>query len=146
MSGFVCPNCKCETTLFSATSGGAQKMCEEFKCKLLSKIPLDPKIQSLIDKGESIFESEEESPVVTEYKKIQNELESLFKAWWYGYVIIQRTSPALCLRGSCRFHGWNELVEIRWWIFRWAFDILHRIFSIHFLIPDIISIFPYTTA
>jgi len=32
MSGFVCPNCKCEAELFNASSGGAQKMCDEFKC------------------------------------------------------------------------------------------------------------------
>ena len=63
MSGFVCPNCKCQAELFFASSGGAKKMCEEFKCKLWSyidplicKIPLDPKIQVLIDKGLSIFE------------------------------------------------------------------------------------------
>jgi len=28
MSGYVCPNCKCESSLFNATSGGAKKMCE----------------------------------------------------------------------------------------------------------------------
>jgi Mrp family chromosome partitioning ATPase len=32
MSGFVCPNCKCQAELFNASSGGAQKMCNEFKC------------------------------------------------------------------------------------------------------------------
>ena len=32
MSGFVCPNCKCEAELFNASSGGAQKMCDDFKC------------------------------------------------------------------------------------------------------------------
>ena len=35
MSGFVCPNCKCEAELFNASSGGATKMCEEFKCNIL---------------------------------------------------------------------------------------------------------------
>lgn len=60
MSGFVCPHCKCESQLFSATSGGAEKMCAEYECKLLSKIPLDPKVQKKIDKGCSIFEKEEE--------------------------------------------------------------------------------------
>lgn len=55
MSGFVCPNCKCQGQLFNPTSGGAQKMCEDFKCKLLCKIPLDPKVQALIDQGKSIF-------------------------------------------------------------------------------------------
>jgi Mrp family chromosome partitioning ATPase len=44
MSGFVCPNCKCQADLFSASSGGATKMCEEFKCKyLLKKVLLSAK-------------------------------------------------------------------------------------------------------
>jgi Mrp family chromosome partitioning ATPase len=51
MSGFVCPSCKCESQLFNPTSGGAKKMCEDFQCPLLAKIPLDPKIQVLLDKG-----------------------------------------------------------------------------------------------
>ena len=34
MSGFVCPNCECQTPLFNPSSGGAAKMCEEFKCKI----------------------------------------------------------------------------------------------------------------
>lgn len=58
MSGFVCPNCKCESALFTATSGGAKKMCEDFNCKLLAKIPLDPKLQALLDKGQSILDSD----------------------------------------------------------------------------------------
>ena len=32
MSGFVCPHCKCEASLFNPSSGGAAKMCEDFKC------------------------------------------------------------------------------------------------------------------
>lgn len=28
MSGFICPNCKCQAELFVASSGGAKKMCE----------------------------------------------------------------------------------------------------------------------
>jgi Mrp family chromosome partitioning ATPase len=27
MSGFICPNCKCQGELFNASSGGATKMC-----------------------------------------------------------------------------------------------------------------------
>lgn len=27
MSGFVCPNCKCESMIFPANTGGADKMC-----------------------------------------------------------------------------------------------------------------------
>jgi len=29
MSGFVCPNCACQTQIFPPVSGGAQKMCED---------------------------------------------------------------------------------------------------------------------
>jgi Mrp family chromosome partitioning ATPase len=32
MSGFVCPSCKCQAEIFKPTSGGASKMCEDFKC------------------------------------------------------------------------------------------------------------------
>lgn len=82
MSGFVCPNCKCEAALFNATSGGAAKMCVDFECKLLAKIPLDPKIQALLDRGESIFETDEEfqsqSVVIQEYKKLAEYLSSGF--------------------------------------------------------------------
>lgn len=39
-------------------------MCEDFKCKLLCKIPLDPKVQALIDQGKSIFTETNDSPVV----------------------------------------------------------------------------------
>lgn len=46
--------------LFNATSGGAKKMCEDFKCDLIAKIPLDPKVQALLDQGKSIFDMEEE--------------------------------------------------------------------------------------
>ena len=74
MSGFVCPKCKVyqvlchkllnliETTLarfikiiylfqnesqiFPATTGGAQKMCQELNIPLLGKLPLDPRIGS----------------------------------------------------------------------------------------------------
>ena len=33
MSGFVCPNCKCESQIFAPTSGGARKMCEDYKSR-----------------------------------------------------------------------------------------------------------------
>jgi len=42
MSGFICPNCKCESLIFPPTSGGALAMCEEYQTELLGKIPLDP--------------------------------------------------------------------------------------------------------
>jgi len=29
MSGFVCPNCKCESQIFPPVSGGAEKLCKD---------------------------------------------------------------------------------------------------------------------
>jgi ATP-binding protein involved in chromosome partitioning len=49
MSGFVCPNCKCESVLFKKSSGGAEKMCLEFGCSVVARIPFEPKIQEMID-------------------------------------------------------------------------------------------------
>ena len=31
MSGFVCPHCKCQSQIFAPSSGGASKMCEDYK-------------------------------------------------------------------------------------------------------------------
>ena len=42
MSGFVCPGCSKESQIFAPVSGGAGKMCEDFKVPLLSRIPLEP--------------------------------------------------------------------------------------------------------
>jgi Mrp family chromosome partitioning ATPase len=35
MSGFVCPNCACESQIFEASTGGAAKMCAD-----MGNIPL----------------------------------------------------------------------------------------------------------
>jgi len=52
MAGFVCPNCKGESTIFPATSGGAAKMAVEMGVPYLGKIPLDPRIaQVFFDLG-----------------------------------------------------------------------------------------------
>lgn len=52
MSGFSCPNCKCNYDIFAPSTGGAKNMCEEFKIELLSKIPIDPELLQACDKGE----------------------------------------------------------------------------------------------
>lgn len=51
MSGFTCPNCKCDFEIFKPSTGGASKMCEEFKIKLLTKVPIDPELLQACDKG-----------------------------------------------------------------------------------------------
>jgi Mrp family chromosome partitioning ATPase len=51
MSGFTCPNCACTTEIFSPNTGGASKMCQEFKVDLITKIPIDPELLQATDKG-----------------------------------------------------------------------------------------------
>lgn len=51
MSGFSCPNCNYQCQIFTPTTGGADKMCEEFKVDLLSKIPIDPELLQASDSG-----------------------------------------------------------------------------------------------
>ncbi len=70
MSGFVCPHCKCESAIFEATSGGAKKMCEDFKLDLIGKIPLDPLVVKSCDKGEYIGEKMKETKVFEAYEGI----------------------------------------------------------------------------
>ena len=51
MSYFKCPHCEKETKIFSATTGGAEKLCEDYKIKLLGALPLDQKIMLSSEKG-----------------------------------------------------------------------------------------------
>jgi Mrp family chromosome partitioning ATPase len=44
MSGFVCPNCACQSEIFPPVTGGAAKMCEDLKIPLLGRVPLEPKL------------------------------------------------------------------------------------------------------
>jgi Mrp family chromosome partitioning ATPase len=44
MSGFVCPNCKCQSDIFPPVTGGAAKMCQDMDVPLLAQIPLEPKL------------------------------------------------------------------------------------------------------
>lgn len=44
MSGFVCGNCSTHSVIFPATSGGAEKLCQDTGILLLDKVPLDPRV------------------------------------------------------------------------------------------------------
>lgn len=56
MSGFVCPNCDCKSEIFAPVTGGASKMCEDYKIDLLGKIPLEPKVLMSTEKGKCILD------------------------------------------------------------------------------------------
>lgn len=62
MSGFVCPNCKGESQIFKATTGGGRALCEELGIKFLGSVPLDPRIGKCADFGESFLDTYPESP------------------------------------------------------------------------------------
>ena len=52
-------------------------MCEDFNCKLLCKIPLDPKMQSLLDQGKPAFEGNVESPACKEYLRLKDTVKAI---------------------------------------------------------------------
>lgn len=70
MSMFVCPHCQCESAIFAATSGGATKMCSDYKLNLLAQIPLDPIIVKNCDSGVYVGDNHKESKVMKEYEKL----------------------------------------------------------------------------
>lgn len=57
MSGFVCPNCKGESTIFKPTTGGANALAEELNIPLLGCVPLDPLIGKSCDDGDNFLET-----------------------------------------------------------------------------------------
>ncbi|RMZ77702.1 hypothetical protein DV738_g4245, partial [Chaetothyriales sp. CBS 135597] len=62
MSGFVCPNCKHESQIFKATTGGGARLCKDMGIRYLGSVPLDPRIGMACDYGESFMESFPDSP------------------------------------------------------------------------------------
>lgn len=62
MSGFVCPSCTHKTQVFKATTGGAKRLAKENGIRYLGSVPLDPRIGTACDYGESFFEHFPDSP------------------------------------------------------------------------------------
>eukprot|EP00727_Mastigamoeba_balamuthi_P001460 m51a1_g11310 putative Nbp35 (351) ;mRNA; f:89775-91157 len=70
MSGFVCPCCRKESTIFPKTSGGAQKMAQDFGIPFLGKIPLDPLIARSCDEGRPYFAAHPEAEASQQFFSI----------------------------------------------------------------------------
>lgn len=70
MSGFVCPNCKHESQIFQATTGGGEALAAEMGIPFLGAVPLDPRIGMACDFGESFFDSYPDSPACKALKKV----------------------------------------------------------------------------
>jgi Mrp family chromosome partitioning ATPase len=62
MSGFVCPNCKGESFIFSPTTGGGEALAKEMDIRFLGKVPLDPRIGKACDFGDSFLDQYPDSP------------------------------------------------------------------------------------
>ena len=54
MSGFICPNCKDCTNIFS--KGGGKKLAEHANVPFLGAIPIDPNISQSAEKGENYIQ------------------------------------------------------------------------------------------
>ncbi|ELP86854.1 nucleotide-binding protein, putative [Entamoeba invadens IP1] len=74
MSGFVCPCCHKESTIFPPTNGGAQKMCEEMSVKFLGRIPLDPVIARSCDVGSPYFIEHPDADATKSFKEIYKQI------------------------------------------------------------------------
>ncbi|KAG7005513.1 cytosolic fe-S cluster assembly factor nbp35 [Physcia stellaris] len=70
MSGFVCPSCTHKTQIFKATTGGAKRLAKESGIRYLGSVPLDPRIGTACDYGESFFEHFPDSPACRALAKV----------------------------------------------------------------------------
>jgi ATP-binding protein involved in chromosome partitioning len=77
MSGFVCPKCGTETSIFKA--GGGQKIAQDMSVPFLGSIPIDPEICRDSDDGMPFITEHADSPAAKAFseivKKIQRFLE-----------------------------------------------------------------------
>jgi ATP-binding protein involved in chromosome partitioning len=67
MSGFICPKCGEETQIFK--SGGGERMAREMGVPFLGGIPIDPRIVSASDSGQSYLEMYPDSAGVSAFNK-----------------------------------------------------------------------------
>lgn len=79
MSGFVCPKCTVQSTIFSAKTGGAEKMCEEMEVPFLGRLPIDPRLAKCCDEGTNFVEEFSDSPTVTSLKEIVRKVQKHFE-------------------------------------------------------------------
>jgi Mrp family chromosome partitioning ATPase len=70
MSGFVCPNCKNESQIFKATTGGGQQLCQDLDIPFLGSVPIDPRIGLAGDLGESFMDAYPESPACKALRQV----------------------------------------------------------------------------
>eukprot|EP00054_Salpingoeca_dolichothecata_P018207 m.111498 g.111498 ORF g.111498 m.111498 type:complete len:208 (-) comp22783_c0_seq1:175-798(-) len=77
MSGFSCPCCGEVTNVFS--SGGGEKLAEEFKCPFLGRLPIDTTLTQSLESGENFLEKHKESHVFSQVQELVQPLLELDK-------------------------------------------------------------------
>jgi len=76
MSGFVCPNCSCQSNIFPPVTGGAEKMCKDLDVPFLGKIPLDPNILLACEGGKCYIKGNPSSPASKAFIEIIDKIKA----------------------------------------------------------------------
>lgn len=74
MCYFKCPNCKSESKIFKASTGGASKVCSSFNIPLLGQIPIDPIIGKSLDEGIFCYSENQISHSVQALEKLSQKV------------------------------------------------------------------------
>jgi ATP-binding protein involved in chromosome partitioning len=77
MSGFVCPKCGTETSIFRV--GGGQKIAEDMSVPFLGRIPIDPEICRDSDDGMPFITKHPDSPATKAFTEIVTKIERFLK-------------------------------------------------------------------
>lgn len=74
MSGLICPHCRAEIALFK--QGGGEKAAKEMGVPFLGRIPLDPDLVDLGDKGSPFIEAKKSSAAAFAFEEIVRKIEA----------------------------------------------------------------------
>jgi Mrp family chromosome partitioning ATPase len=77
MSGFVCPNCACQSEIFPPVTGGATKMCIDMGVPLLTQIPLEPKLLLACEGGKCFVKEFPESVTASKFNEIAKKIKEM---------------------------------------------------------------------
>ncbi len=68
MSGFVCPHCGKETPIFK--TGGGEKAAKDLGVPFLGRIPFEPELVDMADRGLPFVQSRKDSPAASAFQAI----------------------------------------------------------------------------
>jgi ATP-binding protein involved in chromosome partitioning len=86
MSGFVCPKCGTETSIFK--TGGGRKIAQDMSVPFLGSIPIDPEICRDSDNGMPFITEHTDSPATKAFSEIVKKIQQFLE----DPVLLQRTA------------------------------------------------------